>query len=317
MMPQSSAVFAATVSFFLSLHGALAESAPEGKPWSNGDLIPITCLNRTIDTGEHITDSHGNLQYIPFPTCAETNTPLALLYSQSKTQNCTINLTDPLFHLLEFYIHNDAPLTCRIPSLPSSISTKDLSGQDKAGVMGSESVAYTPLVMALSGTLQLSHLHVANELNLLIHTSTDPPTTTSTKDTPPKSKAAKGKIDSASAYSISPTTRNTKIIIGDNLTLTFHIRWYPSSFLPLTSSHHGFWSTLSYCIFAAGASAAICIAYFRGVELPRRLKFHGRDAMNGGLPKYNGYGYFPGGGASPGVGNGYGGYGFPGTGKRD
>src|SRR5664279_3503531 len=33
--------------------------------------------------------------------------------------NCTIPMiTDPFFHLLEFYIHNDAPLSCRIPSRP-------------------------------------------------------------------------------------------------------------------------------------------------------------------------------------------------------
>lgn len=172
------------------------------------------------------------------------------------------------------------------------------------------------MIIALSGTLQLSHLHVANVLNLLVHTADTTQVEGGKKD---KKKREKARIESATAYSISPTTRNTKIIIGDSLTLTFHVRWYPSSFLPLQSSHHGFWSTLSYCIFAAGASAAICIVYFRGVELPRRLKFHGRDALNGGLPKYNGYGYVPGVG-SPGVGNGFGvgGYGFGGgTGKRD
>jgi hypothetical protein len=171
--------------------------------------------------------------------------------------------------------------------------------------MGAESTAYTPLIVALSGTLQLSHLHVANELNLLVHT-----------DPVPK---AKGRIDSAAAYSISVGTKQTKIIIGDSLPLTFHVRWYKSSYLPLsTSAHHGFWSTLSYCIFAAGASAAICIAYFRGIELPRRLKFHGRDAIggrNGELPKYNGYGYGVG-TPPPGFGNGNG-FGFAGTGKRD
>jgi hypothetical protein len=90
---------------------------------------------------------------------------------------------------------------------------------------------------------------------------------------------------------------------------------------------HGFWSTLSYCVFAAGASAAICIAYFRGVDLPRRLRFHGIDRLGAssrrtnGLPTYNGYGYTGpvGNGtvsAANGNGNGYGGYGMS-TGKRD
>jgi hypothetical protein len=227
-------------------------------------------------------------------------------------QNCTIDVDDPLFHLLEFYIHNDAPLTCRVPShpLPKNTPSSSITGSAKSGAIGSESTAYTPLIMALSGTLQLSHVHIANELNLLLHTDPLP--------------TAKGRIDSAAAYSISSSTKATKLIIGDPLPLTFHIRWYKSSYLPLSSSaHHSFWSTLSYCIFAAGASAAICIVYFRGVDLPRRLRFHGRDKIGGGrengLPKYNGYGYGIG-TPSPGLssGNGYGSYGFGNTtGKRD
>jgi hypothetical protein len=229
-------------------------------------------------------------------------------------QNCTIEVSDPLFHLLEFYIHNDAPLTCRIPSHPiPNTPSSSISGFGKVGAVGAENTAYTPLVIALGGTLQLSHVHVANELNLLVHTDAVP--------------SARGRIDSAAAYSISSAKKQTKLIIGDPLPLTFHIRWYKSSYLPLSSSaHHGFWSTLSYCIFAAGASAAICIVYFRGVELPRRLRFHGRNAIGGGrdsgLPKYNGYGYGVG-TPSPSLssGNGYGGgYGFGnGTaiGKRD
>lgn len=167
-------------------------------------------------------------------------------------------------------------------------------------------------MVALSGTLQLSHLHVANELNLLVHTE------------PLTPSQSRGRIDSAAAYSISPGTKNTKLIIGDPLTLTFHVRWYRSSYLPLTNlaPHHGFWTTLSYCVFAAAASAAICVVYFRGVDLPRRLRFHGKERIggaggreNGGLPKYNGYGYMPTGGGV-GAGNGYGGYGG-GVGKRD
>jgi hypothetical protein len=187
-----------------------------------------------------------------------------------------------------------------------------------------EEDGYTPLVMALSGTLQLSHLHVANELNLVVHTAAEE-----------DGKAVKGyggNIDSASAYSTSPSQKNTKLIIGDTLTLTFHTRWYTGSYLPLTNElqKHGFWSTLSYCIFAAGASAAVCIAYFRGVDLPRRLRFHGierlgsaRGGSGKGLPTYNGYGYtgptnngvVANGGANG--YSGYGGYGMTGTGKRD
>jgi hypothetical protein len=53
-----------------------------------------------------------------------------------------------------------------------------------------------------------------------------------------------------------------------------------------------------YCGLSALASAAICVTYFRGVELPRRLKSHGKDRLGGiergGLGGYgiaNGYGY--------------------------
>jgi hypothetical protein len=47
-MARITAVLAATVAFFSSLSGALADAAPEGKPWRTGDLVPVTCLNRTM-----------------------------------------------------------------------------------------------------------------------------------------------------------------------------------------------------------------------------------------------------------------------------
>jgi hypothetical protein len=81
-------------------------------------------------------------------------------------------------------------------------------------------------------------------------------------------------------------------------------------------------------MLSAGASAAICIAYFRGVDLPRRLKRFAAERMNGGrgggggmmssggsygLPVSNARG---GGGSGYGLGGyGYGG-GGGGTGKR-
>ena len=65
-------------------------------------------------------------------------------------------------------------------------------------------------------------------------------------------------------------------------------------------------STVVYCLLSAGVGVAASLAYFRGVELPRRIRGYGRERMGG----ERGYA-FPGGG---GFGmNGYGG----GTGKRD
>jgi hypothetical protein len=186
-----------------------------------------------------------------------------------------------------------------------------ISGEDKTGALGSESTAYTPLVIALSGTLQLSHLHVANKLNVLIHIEPKPSKKGgfSAGGLGPRI----GDIISATAYSTYPTTQQPKVVIGDSLTLQLFPRWYTGIALPATSSsgHHNFWSTLSYCGLSALMSAAICVVYFRGVDLPRRLRFHGRDRIGGfyrhdGLPKYSGYGYGVG-------GNGY----AFGGGKRD
>jgi len=167
--------------------------------------------------------------------------------------------------------------------------------------MGSQSTLYTPLIIALAGTLQLSHLHISNHLNLLVHAA-------------PKS-IAPGTIDAAAAYSVSAHTRQTRVSIGDPLTLRFSVRWYPSTTLPPGWTGYGghvYTSTLVYCILSAGAATAICIAYFRGVELPKRLKRYARDKAfrAGGDQRFGGYGY-----GLP-TSNGYNGYGY-GVGKKD
>jgi hypothetical protein len=265
-----------------------------------------------------ITDASGQLQYIPFPTCNETGRPLELFFGVEKDINCTLDfISDPFFHLLEFYIHNDAPLSCRIPSapLPPSVLEHEYRVADSSsqeGALGTQSNLYTPLIIALAGTLQLSHLHVGNSLNLLVHAV-------------PKSISA-GKIDAATAYSVSPHTRNSRIAIGDSLALSFSVRWYPGTTLPPGWSGYGghvYKSTFLYCLLSAGASAAVCIAYFRGVDLPRRLRRYARDTMNGGAGAR--FGGSAGGGyglpVANGRGSGYGGYGIGmgggASGKRD
>lgn len=206
---------------------------------------------------------------------------------------------DPFYHLLEFYVHNDAPLTCRIPSRPlpaplASFALDDAASQE--GALGSQSNLYTPLIIALSGTLQRSHLHIANNLNLVLHAA-------------PR-RAAPGTVDSAVAYSISSTTRSTQIIIGDELRLSFNVRWYPSPALPAGwqgVGGHIYTSTLMYCILSAGASAALCLAWFRGVELPRRLKVYAKDRLGGmETGRLGGYGLGTGNGFAGGYGGGYG-----------
>jgi hypothetical protein len=66
------------------------------------------------------------------------------------------------------------------------------------------------MVIALGGTLQRSHLHVANVLNVVVHTSA----------------SDKGAIDAAAAYSASPAKKNARIVIGDTLTLEINVAWY-------------------------------------------------------------------------------------------
>ena len=242
-----------------------------------------------------------------------------------------------MFHILEFYIHNDVPLTCRIPSSPlyASLPSAAISGEDKLGAIGSESTSFIPLVVALSGTLQLSHVHVAHRLNFVLHTAPmarylpkqdqDPPKIGSLDDA---SSIQLGTITSAAAYSVSAVMQNTRLVIGDTLTLHVHPRWYTGSLLPASSVspfaapvssllyNRNLWSTLTYCIISATASATICFVYFRGVDLPRRLRFHGENKLSGWsnskrqeLPVYKGYAYgISASGGQNGAGNGGFGY---------
>jgi len=126
---------------------------------------------------------------------------------------------------------------------------------------------------------------VQSHLNMLLHAaprSSDP-----------------GVVAAATAYSVSsPAHAPTRIVIGDALPLRFSVRWYPNTLLPSGWSGvggHIYASTLVYCALSAGAATAICFAYFRGVELPRRLKSHGKDRMGGaGMMeggRLGGYGY--------------------------
>jgi hypothetical protein len=79
------------------------KSPEESRGYNLGEPIPVSCLNRTIDTGEHITDASGHLQYIPFPSCAETSAPLSLSYGTEHDINCTIPfISDSFFNQQEF-----------------------------------------------------------------------------------------------------------------------------------------------------------------------------------------------------------------------
>ncbi|KAL9030121.1 MAG: hypothetical protein Q9196_001732 [Gyalolechia fulgens] len=244
-------------------------------------------------------NSAGQLQYVAFPTCNETNQPLELLFGVEKDTNCTItSITDEFFHLLEFYVHNDAPLTCRIPTYPllSSTGTSTISPSSNTAAND-----YIPLIFALAGTLQYSHLHINTRMNVVMHTS-------------PDLQKEEADILAATAYSVpSLSQTSTKIVIGDPLSLQLHVKWYSSPFLPPSTTQfsglggHVHFSTVVYCLLSAGVGVAASLAYFRGVELPRRIKRYGKDRVGGGGER--GYA-FPANGA-------FGGMNVYSTGKRD
>ncbi|KAL1893314.1 hypothetical protein Sste5346_006491 [Sporothrix stenoceras] len=277
-----------------------------------GDAIQVECMNRSSETGEHIQLANNEIQWVPFPVCNETQKPLEFHYGIEGEVNCTIPLvTDPFFHLLEFYLHADAPLMCRLANRPPAhIETIG----EKPPVP-----EYVPLVFALAGTLQMSHLHIASHLNVLLHST-------------PKHHIHphdSGVIDSGVAYSTSPLGHNVldgasgevkstggrtaaaaehsrRLIIGDPLPLSFSVRWFPTPHLPKTEgrvewsgmgSHIGP-STVFYSLVSFLAGLIVSAVYFFGTVLPKRLK--GRS-LGGATPL--GYGIGTGGG---GVGNGWG-----------
>lgn len=125
------------------------------------------------------------MQYIPFPTCSETSLPLSLRYGVSESVNCTIpSVPDDLYHLLEYYVHSDVPMSCRVPTEPLTPSgltgyadgnreqedqQSDSSSGSDVAVLDTSGPAYTPLMFALQGTLQSSHLHLWTDMNVLAH----------------------------------------------------------------------------------------------------------------------------------------------------
>lgn len=255
-----------------------------------GAPIAVECMNRSTETGEHIQNAKNEIQWIPFPMCNETGKSLEFSYGVEGEMNCTIPLIDdPFFHLLEFYIHSDAPLACRLPARPPA-------HVEMVGEKPYEQ-EYIPLVFALAGTLQLSHLHISTHLNILLHST-------------PKHHIHphdSGVLDSGAAYSTSPLSHmdgsfTKKLIIGDPLPLSFSVRWFPTPALPKTEGKvewqgmggHIYASTVFYAIVSFLAGVLVSGVYFFGIVLPKRLRGRG---LGGATPL--GYGV-------NGVGNGWG-----------
>lgn len=270
---------------------AQASRQQDGLPsYHYGAPIPVQCMNRSSETGEHIENANHELVWSPFPVCNETGRPLEFGYGIEGELNCTIAvIDDPFFHLLEFYVHSDAPLACRLPARPPA-HVEVIGGTPPEQ-------EYIPLVFALAGTLQTSHMHVSTHLNVLLHSI-------------PKHHIHKhdsGVLDSGAAYSTSPlshmdTAHTKRLIIGDSLPLMFSVRWFPTPALPRTEGTvewqgmggHIYASTVFYSMVSFLAGVLVAGTYFFGIVLPKRLK--GRT-MGGATPLGHGIN---------GVGNGWG-----------
>lgn len=178
-------------------------------------------------------------------------------------------------------------------------------------------------VIAITGKLESSHLHISMDLNLLVHVSAESP--------PGRT------IVAAAAYSTSSAPPSmARIIIGDPLPLRFRVHWFEGAGLPsFARSRRGKTGggvaghTLLYCILSAAVGAAGCYAWAVGVDVPRRLRWVAMGTGTGAgmgmgmgmraRGKGDGGGSGANGGIIGGFGGaakvGYGGYGYPGNGN--
>ena len=226
------------------------------------------------------------------------------------TQTCTIlDLPDELYHLLEFFVHSDVPLTCRVPSYPISSDSISIPSSISDGAAESQE-QWTPFTIALQGTLQLSHLHLHTSINVLFHTSQDAV----------KVRDKTSHLIASTAYSLPNSTdpdlpaEGTKIIRNEPLVLTFNVGWIDGAVLPGmvgrpvlgVKDHNIGFSLLSFFALAAsaGVGAMGMLVYERRKKASAK---YGNGLLGGnignGTVRMNGYG-------------GYGGY-TSSTGKRD
>lgn len=206
-----------------------------------GDSIPIECIQRNTDTGEHKFDDTGAIVYAPFPNCFETDAPLALRYNVDEVVNCTVDLGHDFFHVFQLLIHEDVPFSCRIPCAKQSAD-------------GKTKPSFIPLTFNVRGDIQESHLHVDPFMNVALMAN-------NTGNT----------LVGGAAFSTGSSSR--RVIIGDMLPFTLSIRWYKGSVMPtarsaLISSS----TTLMYCFGTFIGTLALTSAVFYGLIFPTKLK---------------------------------------------
>lgn len=156
------------------------------KSYTKGQEVPLQCIRRQIDNGEHMFDTEGNIIFSPFMNCLETNSPFSLSYMQDSNVKCTVKFEDEIYHLFQLYLHKDAPFTCRYELRPNS------------GI-------YLPLDLSFRGNVLESHFDIDPNLNIVMLSNEN------------------NEIVAGSAFSSS--TNTTKVIIGQNVELNFNIKW--------------------------------------------------------------------------------------------
>jgi hypothetical protein len=205
------------------------------------------------------------------------------------------------------------PLSCRVPSYP--INNEEMGSISSFGdtILTGPNDLWTPFTIALQGTLQLSHLHLHTNINVLFHMSTDPDTTKSSSFSTQPSY-----LIGSTAYSLPNTTSNapvegTKIVRNEPVVLTFNVGFIDGAVLPgmqgrpvmkVTDHSVGF-SLLSFFALAAsaGVGAMAMLVYERRKSGRSGVYSNGLLGGNVGGARTSGYG-------------GYGGYSSS-MGKRD
>ncbi|KAK9454273.1 hypothetical protein V1511DRAFT_421662 [Dipodascopsis uninucleata] len=225
-------------------------SKDSGSPYRKGDLIPVECLSRELDHGEHITDEEtGELLYEIFPMCSETGRPLEIPFGLDiDNLRCTISLTDPLYHLWQIYVHQDAPLSCKV-------------GKRKGATF------MAPLSVIVSGKLEQSHLDVSTRFALMMSGS-----------------FGEGSVFAGGAFSPEPSN-TTRVIIGDELPLVFNIRWFDHR-LPRSSDRSlrrflTFFITIASALVGAMISAYYMLVVVFPLRLRRRQQQQRRQPLRG------------------------------------
>lgn len=241
---------------------------------------------------------------------------MSFKYNTPQTQTCTIDaLPDELYHLLEFFVHSDVPLSCRVPSYPLTQEELGItSSLPDVGGTGADKSLWTPFTIALQGTLQLSHLHLHTNINVLFHMSQDPGSSRASSLQSPSYLIASTAYSLPNSSSEVPV-EGTKIVRNEPMVLTFNVGWIDGAVLPgmvgrpvlkVTDHSVGF-SLLTF--FALAASA--------GVGAMAMLVYERRKSGRSGLYSNGILGGNVGNGTARGPGyGGYGGYTST-LGKRD